>query len=171
MKCPYCGSINLIWDIKNGTVVCMDCATVIDKIYYEGTLSSSEDEIILDFNKLKVSDKTKKFLSELDRITNNNKKFKIDIYGKTRYFSEDGLAALQILEVDKKVKRIYNLLTEKGFFSGKKLKTRVALSFYLAGYRGDRINTILTKLGINQKYFKKLIYKLPKELKYKALSD
>ena len=33
MKCPYCGSSNLIWDSNSGNVVCADCGSVLDTIY------------------------------------------------------------------------------------------------------------------------------------------
>lgn len=165
MSCPYCGSNNLIWDVKSGTVVCMECASVVDVIYDDKEFSSTD--IIIDLNKITINDVTRKFLVDLNKIQKTKTKYKINNSNTSKYISEDGILALEFLKMDPKVEKIYNSLTEKGFFSGKKLKTRVAISFYLAGYRGKRINNILAKLRINHKYFKKLIYKLPKELKYK----
>ncbi|HDD25809.1 MAG TPA: TFIIB-type zinc ribbon-containing protein [Acidilobales archaeon] len=33
MKCPECGSVELVWDYKGGCVVCSACGLVIDSIY------------------------------------------------------------------------------------------------------------------------------------------
>ncbi len=33
IACPYCGSLETIWDYKNGYVVCSRCGYVLDKIY------------------------------------------------------------------------------------------------------------------------------------------
>jgi transcription initiation factor TFIIIB Brf1 subunit/transcription initiation factor TFIIB len=68
--------------------------------------------------------------------------------------------------MDKKVYKIYKFLEKNGMFSGRKIKIRVALSFYIAGYRCKKMKNILEKLHINEKYFRKITYKLPKELKY-----
>ncbi len=35
MICPECGSTNIIWDYKNGVLVCAECGIVIDRIYVQ----------------------------------------------------------------------------------------------------------------------------------------
>ncbi len=32
-RCPECGSTSILWDYKNGSIVCGDCGLVIDNIY------------------------------------------------------------------------------------------------------------------------------------------
>ncbi|ARM75882.1 TFIIB-type zinc ribbon-containing protein [Acidianus manzaensis] len=166
MQCPYCGSTNLLWDIKNGTVICRDCASVIDSMYdYE---RYNNNEIVIDFNKLTINQNTKEFLSILDNIRYKNK-YKIDLSNKNKYLTEDGIYALQLLNMDTSVRKIYDELTKYGYFSGKKIKTRVAISFYLSGYRGNKMRNILRKLHINEKYFKKITYKIPRNIKYRKI--
>jgi transcription initiation factor TFIIIB Brf1 subunit/transcription initiation factor TFIIB len=33
MRCPCCGSEELVWDYKNGAVVCSSCGCIVDIIY------------------------------------------------------------------------------------------------------------------------------------------
>ncbi|RLG78014.1 MAG: hypothetical protein DRO12_00425 [Thermoprotei archaeon] len=33
MRCPYCASEHLVWDLSTGSVICASCGTVIDVIY------------------------------------------------------------------------------------------------------------------------------------------
>jgi len=33
MKCPYCGSRNIVWDYARGDVICASCGSVLEKIY------------------------------------------------------------------------------------------------------------------------------------------
>ncbi len=33
MKCPYCGSLEIVWDNRTGAVVCTRCGSVLDNIY------------------------------------------------------------------------------------------------------------------------------------------
>ncbi|AWR97242.1 hypothetical protein DFR86_06505 [Acidianus sulfidivorans JP7] len=167
MQCPYCGSTNLIWDEKNGCIVCRDCATIIDSLYDFDQYNTTE--IVIDFNKLNIRKSTINFLSLLDNINNKNK-YKIDINNKNKYITEDGIYALQLLKMNKTAEEIFNKLTETGYFSGKKIKTRVAISFYLSGYRGNKMRDILKKLHINERYFKKITYKIPNYLKFQKFA-
>jgi len=43
MLCTYCYSTNIIWDYERGYVVCGDCGTVLDVIYYYSINTSQED--------------------------------------------------------------------------------------------------------------------------------
>ncbi len=33
MRCPYCGSDNIVWDYVRGDVICASCGTVLERIY------------------------------------------------------------------------------------------------------------------------------------------
>lgn len=33
MRCPYCGSRNVVWDYSTGSIVCAECGSVLDSIY------------------------------------------------------------------------------------------------------------------------------------------
>jgi len=43
MKCPYCKSEELVWDYKNGAVVCTSCGCVADSIYVSQPCYSSDE--------------------------------------------------------------------------------------------------------------------------------
>ncbi|BDC19281.1 TFIIB-type zinc ribbon-containing protein [Acidianus sp. HS-5] len=163
MQCPYCGSKNLIWDSARGIVVCEVCGSVIDTIYDYSQIEVSEE--IIDLNKnLSERIETKNFI-KLTEITAS--KFRIiDNKKNMKFITEDGELALSLLNMDKNVYKIYEYMENNGIFSGRKIKIRVALSFYIAGYRYKKMRNILEKLHINEKYFRKITYKLPKELKY-----
>jgi transcription initiation factor TFIIB len=36
LKCPYCGSTEIVFDPRDGVYVCARCGTVIGRVYYEG---------------------------------------------------------------------------------------------------------------------------------------
>ncbi|NON63178.1 hypothetical protein, partial [Acidianus sp. RZ1] len=95
----------------------------------------------------------------------NKKDIKISSETTQKYISIDSLLALELLKMDSNVNKIYTILNNSGLFSGRKIKMRVAISFYLAGYRRNKLDSILEKLNINHKYLKKVIYKLPKEIR------
>ncbi|MCY0883793.1 MAG: hypothetical protein OWQ50_08515 [Acidianus infernus] len=163
MQCPYCGSNDLIWDNIHGNIVCASCGSVIDTLYDYSQIDTSED--IIDLNKnLSERKETRNFIKLTETVSNkfriiNNKK-------NMKFITEDGELALSLLNMDKKVYKVYEYLEKNGIFCGRKIKTRVALSFYIAGYRCKKMRNILEKLHINEKYFRKITYKLPKELKY-----
>jgi len=43
MRCPYCGSSRVVWDYEKGEVICVCCASVIDRIYYDASNTLSEE--------------------------------------------------------------------------------------------------------------------------------
>jgi len=43
MLCTYCHSTNVVWDYERGCIVCGDCGTVLDVIYYYNINTSQED--------------------------------------------------------------------------------------------------------------------------------
>jgi len=74
MRCPYCGSTNIIWDEERGEIVCMDCGSVIDRIYV-----SRDDYRVDDFKpsspkgSVRLSRTTKEFLKLLDKVKTSKK--------------------------------------------------------------------------------------------------
>ncbi|MDT7900582.1 MAG: TFIIB-type zinc ribbon-containing protein [Acidianus sp.] len=163
MQCPYCNSKNLIWDSIHGNIICASCGSVIDTLYDYSQIGTSEE--IIDLNKgVSERKETRNFIRLTETISN---KFRIfNNKENMKFITEDGELALSLLNMDKKVYKIYEFLEKNGMFSGRKIKIRVALSFYIAGYRCKKMKNILEKLHINEKYFRKITYKLPKELKY-----
>ncbi len=56
MECPVCGSNEIVWDNKNGEVVCSNCGIIIDNIYYSGRNESESTETIIISNKFYKDD-------------------------------------------------------------------------------------------------------------------
>jgi transcription initiation factor TFIIIB Brf1 subunit/transcription initiation factor TFIIB len=167
MKCDNCGSIYLIWDYKNGNVVCSMCGLVVESIY-EGQYMQSQEDIIIISNNINIKLITKKYL----KILSYNKIFKnnyININNKIKFYSKEAEIALDFLSRNNKVKLIYEKLNNTGVFSGKKIKTRVAISYYLAGYRGKELENVLNILKINKKYFKKYLNKILRKLNFEII--
>ncbi|MCD6428213.1 MAG: TFIIB-type zinc ribbon-containing protein [Desulfurococcales archaeon] len=74
MRCPYCGSSDLIWDYQRGEVVCTQCASVIDRIYVS-TIQRSDNDAEVKQKNLRVGEPvpklkkaTKDYLKILESI-------------------------------------------------------------------------------------------------------
>jgi len=46
MRCPYCGSSRVVWDYEKGEVICVCCASVIDRIYYYDVSNKLPEELM-----------------------------------------------------------------------------------------------------------------------------
>lgn len=67
MRCTYCHSMNVMWDYGRGCVVCGDCGTVLDVIYYfHPTINLQEEQPTRNSrhanNKPSISKHTKTYL-------------------------------------------------------------------------------------------------------------
>jgi len=78
LRCPYCGSSDLIWDYQRGEVVCARCASVIERIYVN-TISHSEYDTEVRQKNLRIGEPapklrkaTKDYLKILESIKNKN---------------------------------------------------------------------------------------------------
>ncbi|MCD6278370.1 MAG: hypothetical protein J7J11_01675 [Desulfurococcales archaeon] len=80
MRCPYCGSSNLVWDYQRGEVVCTTCATVIDKIYiavkprYNADTDSGYSHLYSNYSMPKLKKETKNYLKILEDIGGKKRK-------------------------------------------------------------------------------------------------
>ncbi len=43
MRCPWCGSTELVWDSERGDVICVKCGSVVDRIYVSTPSRREED--------------------------------------------------------------------------------------------------------------------------------
>ncbi|MEM1656708.1 MAG: TFIIB-type zinc ribbon-containing protein, partial [Sulfolobaceae archaeon] len=109
MKCENCGSSDLVWDRKNGNIVCSNCGLVIETIY-DNTLINTEDEYIIIspnlFNNIRKETK--------DFIFNKFRKNIIYINGIKHIIHEDSLIALDLVSRNLKVKKIYENINKLG---------------------------------------------------------
>jgi uncharacterized Zn finger protein (UPF0148 family) len=72
LRCPYCGSRNLVWDYSRGEVICADCGSVIDRIYVADNAMTATLEEVKDTRRYRgtphISRATKEYLRLLKRI-------------------------------------------------------------------------------------------------------
>jgi transcription initiation factor TFIIIB Brf1 subunit/transcription initiation factor TFIIB len=166
MKCPSCGSANIVWKSKEGMIVCSDCGLVIDdKVYdyrptYLNEVKSTTSS--LQYNNEKIDNC--KIIAKKVRILNNYKP-----NGSQSIAKSNNILALELLKMNSNALKIYNVMNDKGYLSGKQIKTKVAVSFYLSGYNSNRMKSILEKLQINEKYFRKTIKTLTMKEKIKII--
>ncbi len=172
MKCPSCGSPNIIW--TENYVVCGNCGLVIEEQRYDYSPQFFSEEIVDLSGMVKVSERAKHVTTYIrDRIANsevNKGRYLLKVEdNRLGIISKDGILALELLKMDPIARRIYSIINEEGYLSGTKIKTRVAASFYLSGYRGKKLKDILQKLNVNEKHFRKILRKVPLRAKIRIV--
>jgi len=182
LRCDSCGSTNLVWDNKSGTVICGDCGLVLERIYFNQKHYYESDQILVNYPQvLEVSsvkrDSERKFNSLLKKSRNirNIKQLRIYVEPKEEglsvghIISKESLEALATITSDGKMLKTYTYMEKEGWFSGLRLKTRVALTAFLV-FRSNRrkLNIILKILGIDEKYLRKLLKRVPKHVRTSA---
>ncbi|AWR94450.1 TFIIB-type zinc ribbon-containing protein [Acidianus brierleyi] len=167
MKCPSCGSTNIIWKSKEGIVVCSDCGLVIDDKAYDYYPIYFDKEIKNTINSLQSKNMERdsyRVISKKIKITNN-----YNINRNQNVAKSNNIIALELLKMNSSALKIYNVINDNGYLSGTQIKTKVAVSFYLSGYNTRKIRSILEKLQINEKYFRKTIKKLTMKEKIRII--
>ena len=167
MKCPYCGSSNLVWDGNTGTIVCANCGSVLDVIYeYDASNFTHSDlsELLPSYSaillkrrkgsqqKVESYDKLKYQMS-FDEVTLTPERNKARELNRTKYSVEEFLKdELTYIAFDK--------LTSLGILSAQ--LERAILAYYLVfGYEKT-----IRKLGgdSNAKFFlNKILRKVSKK--------
>ncbi|BFH73357.1 TFIIB-type zinc ribbon-containing protein [Sulfurisphaera javensis] len=160
MKCPYCGSENLVWDYKNGNLVCTECGSVLDKIYSYDNYQDNNEEIILVTKSLYPD-----FFQKIERITKYNKVRtvkrkgleKIIVYNGS-LLRESSLNALKAIENNEKLLLLYDIIDTHPMFQSKNSKYKLAVALYL--YDKREFNRLSRNLNISEKYMKKILTKI-----------
>lgn len=78
MRCPLCGSPNLVWDFERGEVVCTSCGYVVEQIYVSETRYVSETVRSDAKGYMTLSRETKKFLELMKYVKVSRKELYID---------------------------------------------------------------------------------------------
>ena len=174
MQCPYCGSRNIVWDYSKGTIICVECGSVLDSIYeYDATdfMHSDLSELMpsyaailskkrkTDIGQESVYFKEKKFHIEYEELIDDKGTAKID--KKSRLNSplhmfnvEDFLPNELVYIVFDKISRLGLLPTQL---------EKAVLAYYLVfGYEST-----LRRLGGDKKakdFIDKILKKLNKNI-------
>lgn len=78
LRCPLCGSPNLVWDFERGEVVCTSCGYVVEQIYVSETRYVSETVRSDAKGYMTLSRETKKFLELMKYVKVSRKELYID---------------------------------------------------------------------------------------------
>ncbi len=82
MKCPNCGSSNIIWDFQKGYCVCSSCGLVIEPIYEELYLINYERTRYVELKSLSVREAVYSKKSKVYEMNLRNKEALITLYEK-----------------------------------------------------------------------------------------
>jgi len=156
MKCPYCGSSEIIWDYKTGDMVCSTCASVIDKIYYDNLCEASDDLVVTP--KYAYYD----FFKKLERLNKykekNKKKIRKMIMYNGSSIKESSLSAMKIVENNERLLILYDIMDTLPKFRSKNSKYKLAVGIYLLDKK--EFDKLRRNLNISDKYMKKILSKL-----------
>ncbi|MFP3198115.1 MAG: TFIIB-type zinc ribbon-containing protein [Sulfolobaceae archaeon] len=172
MECPYCKSKNLVWDYKNGVIVCSSCGLVVDQIFDQSVYNDYNDEIenissskyitpqeIFLNKSLNFVSKTNKILDiniKVNRVKKSRKNFEEKlIFYNGSIIRESSLIPLKYIENNEKLFIVYDFIDRIPKFRDKHIKYKVALALYF--YDTELFNKIEPMLGISKKYFRKIL--------------
>ncbi|ADX85781.1 TFIIB-type zinc ribbon-containing protein [Saccharolobus islandicus] len=154
MECPACGSNEIVWDNKNGEVVCSNCGIIIDNIYYSGRNESESTETIIISNKFYKDDI---LIKEL-RIKTFLKKNRIENKKTDQYE-----IILRSMLLDAQYKKIYKVLYDEGILSGLKAKSKLGLLIYFRFALNDRYLHQLKEFGIKNENLRKRLKRISRK--------
>lgn len=167
MKCPYCGSLELVWDDKSGDVVCANCGSVIDKVYYLGGLFYNDDETIPITVGLNVPTSVKKYKEQL-RLIKRKRKREMVIYNGS-FIKESNLNVMKLIENNERLLIIYDIIDSLTVFKTRNPKYKLAIGIYL--YNRSEFEKLKKSLNISERYMKKILAKLKAKEKAKLESS
>ena len=154
MKCPYCGSKNIIWNEESGEVVCANCGAVLDRIYYAGSYQGDSETVTIP--KSAFPD----FYKKVERIKKWRRpamKRRVVLYNG-RYIRELSLNAVKIIESDEKYLILYDIIDSLPEFRGRDIRYKLAVGLYL--FNKNEFEKLKPLLGISEDYMEKLLSKL-----------
>ena len=138
MKCPYCGSENLVW--REGQVVCSSCGSVIDRIYDGASF----------FEPIKPKPATK-YTVEKEEIPI----YKDVVLDNGAVIRAESLPAIKLIESNELFLIIYDVVNSHPLFRSKTIKTKLAVALYL--YDTRLFKKFKRILGMNEKRVLKVL--------------
>jgi len=142
MRCPYCGSEELVWDYKNGVVVCSSCGCIVDTIYVSQPRTSSRGGSSRAVEKpYRLQRALKKsIVKEAKRRFELEKRGYIFVNGRAVHLRS--LAALKNTELNSDVKKLVDeglkVLQQVAPSLSRTIRSRLALAYAVAKmFRGS----------------------------------
>mgnify|MGYP000088287828 CR=1 FL=1 len=160
MKCPYCGSSSIVWDYERGEIICMCCASVVDRIYYDlNTIPSEEfrEKAISNSHKAQGYPRLRsitltylRFIKKVSKhrgIMVDNKAFLDYLNGKRphvkilkRKFNEGKLK-------DELISKVINAMSKYPRLKSRTDRAKLALALIALGIaKGDNMNKVMNKV-------------------------
>jgi transcription initiation factor TFIIIB Brf1 subunit/transcription initiation factor TFIIB len=183
VKCPYCNSIDLVYDFEKGYVVCKECGTVIETIFVEQFLGVAQEYVndvvksvknAMKFKRaysyrLKLSEYVKEVNRYEDFVRRCRKNVKVDLDaikivangGKARVYrhvNDDGLKKL--VKEDEIIGKILEVLEEDAILSSRTFRSKVALALLIKDLitHGEAdIDEIAHKTSVSKVHMQRLV--------------
>ncbi len=180
MRCPYCGSNDIVWDYVRGDVICASCGTVLERIYV--TEQHTNQELVQEPVKTRTCKRygnnrrvtltkyTSEYLKLIDKVKRSKrlKNIVIDSEQLRRYVDGEGPPVkifkrnpqnVQALLKDPKVKLVLEVMLRFPRLSSRTDRAKVALALMaLMLLAGRRINAreVAEKSGISTMHARRL---------------
>ncbi len=179
MRCPYCGSNNIVWDYVRGDVICASCGTVLERIYV--TEQHISQELMQEpartrthkrhgSRRVTITKYTSEYLKLIDKVKRSKrlKNIVIDSEQLRRYVDGEGPPVkifkrnpqnVQMLLKDPKVRLILEVMLRFPRLSSRTDRAKVALALMaLMLLTGRRINAkeVAEKSGISTMHARRL---------------
>jgi ribosomal protein S27E len=136
MRCPYCGSEELVWDCENGAVVCSSCGCIVDTIYVSQPRAGGRG------GSSRATEKLYRFEKRLRRkvVGKALKRFELEkrgyIFVNGRAVHLRSLAALKNTELNSDVKKLVDeglkVLQQVAPSLSRTIRSRLALAYAVA---------------------------------------
>jgi uncharacterized Zn finger protein (UPF0148 family) len=134
MKCPYCGSEELVWDYKNGAVVCSSCGCIVDTIYVSQPRASGRGGSSRAVPYRLQRALKKSIVKEAKRRFELEKRGYIFVNGRAVHLRS--LAAMKNTELNSDVKRLVDeglkVLQQVAPAMSRTIRSRLALAYAVA---------------------------------------
>jgi len=154
MKCPYCGSTEIIWDSKGGNVVCANCGSVLDRVYITST--AYEEQVAQPSIQYELFYEIVKREREFKRVFNRNgSKWRKIVVHNGALVRETSLPAMKLIESNERFLIIYDFVNSLPQFRTKTIKNKLAIGLYL--FDKKEFEKYRRQLDVSEKYIKKLL--------------
>ncbi len=194
MECPYCNSLDLLYDFERSYIVCRNCGTVVDTIFVEQFIGISNG-YEWEYSKPSVKEainlkKNAGYISRLKHYSREVKAYekywnrarstsiRVDINalktvlsgGKARIYRHVFDSNLEeMIEKDPLIRKILEILDEDAILSSRTLRSKVALALLIKNvllYGEADIDEIAKQTSVSKVHMHRLVTTLKNRMKY-----
>ncbi len=187
MRCPYCGSLEVMWDYERGDVICTACGTVIEKIYVTNPSPRMNEDLetlktdIRSFDPMpKLSRTTREYLKLLNELKHSKRlsgKARIDTARFMNYVKLGGNRVKVIkvdlvntqLTYDSRVKKVLRIMKKYPRLFSRTDRAKIALALIAISLLTKeylQIAKISRSTGLSRMHVRRLLKMVFKEEKF-----